>query len=345
VTTTRIVILAAVVTAGGLFAEPRYIGTANCAGTFWVDSAGVSNHATIFENSVIETEGAPARLQISGEVRIVVDARSRARVYQDHLVLEKGRVQLDSGKDYRIEARTIRVLLSKPGARAVVTAGMSGEVEVAALGAAVRVANAEGVAVANVAAGHAVELRLGQTSEASVLTGCVVKEGASYTLRDDVSAVTVELRGQEVASQVGQRVQVTGAIVPAQRALAPADQVMQARTVRALGTACGEAMAAAVPVTGSRARTAPQPDTAGTGATTGSAGEGGSGGASATTAGAGGTTGGAGAAGTVGTVAAAGAGISTAVIAGIAIAAAGAGTAAGIVAAQSHPAAAISAGR
>jgi hypothetical protein len=337
-------ILVAAVTASGLVAESRYIGTASCAGTFWVDSAGVSNHATIFENSVIETEGAPARLQIAGEVRIVVDARSRARVYQDHLVLEKGRVQLDSGKDYRIEARTIRVLLGKPGARAVVTAGMSGEVEVAALGAAVHVANAEGVAVANVAAGHAVELRLGQTSEASVLTGCVVKEGASYTLRDEVSAVTVELRGQEVAKQVGQRVQVTGAIVPAQRALAPADQVMQAHTVRALGTACGEAMAAAVPMTGSRARTAPQPDTAGTGATTGSAGEGGAGG-SATTARAGGTTGAAGGAGTAGTVAAAGAGISTAVIAGIAIAAAGAGTAAGIVAAQSHPAAAISAGR
>jgi len=337
-------ILAAAVTAGGLFAEPRYIGTASCAGSFWVDSAGVSNHATVFENSTIETEGTPARLQIAGDVRIVMDVRSRARVYQDHLALEKGRVQLDSGKDYRIEARTIRVLLGKPGARAIVTVGASGEVEVAALGAMVHVANAEGVAVANVAAGHAVDLRLGQTSEASVLTGCVVREGGTYTLRDEVSAVTVELRGHDVASQFGQRVQVTGAIVPAQRALAPADQVMQARDVRTLGTACGEAMAAAVPATGSRARTAPQPDSAGTGTTAGSAGDGGTGGA-ATTAGAGGTTGATGAAGTAGAVAATGAGISTAVIAGIAVAAAGARTAAGIVAAQSHPAAAISAGR
>jgi len=343
VTTTRIVILAAAVTATGLFAEPRYIGTASCNGTCWVDSAGVSNHATIFENSTIETEGAPARLQITGEVRIILDARTRARVYRDHLTLEKGRVQLDSGKDYRIEVRTIRVLLGKPGARAVVTAGVSGEVEVAALGAVVHVANAEGVDVANVAAGHAVDLRLGQTSEVSVLTGCVVKEGGSYTLRDEVSAVTVELRGQEVASQVGQIVQVTGAIVPAQRALAPADQVMQARDVRALGTACGEAMATAVPATGSRARSAPQPDSAGTGTATANAGGGGTG-ATATTAGAGGTAGTAGAAATAGAVAA-GAGISTAVIAGIAVAAAGAGTAAGIVATQSHPAAAISAGR
>jgi hypothetical protein len=327
-TATRITILVAV-TLGGLFAEPRYIGTASCAGNFWVDSAGISNHATIFENSTIETEDAAARVQIAGEVRIVVDARSRARVYQDHLVLENGRVQLDSGKGYRIDARTIRVMLSKPGARAIVTAGASGEVEVAALGATVRIANAEGVAVANVAAGRAVELRLGQTSEASVLTGCVVKEGSVYTLRDEVSAITVELRGREVANQVGQRVQVTGAVVPAQRALAPADQVMQARAVHALGTACGAGSAEASAVTGARARTAPQPDNGGTGTTT--AGDAGTAGGGGATAGNGGAT------STAGT-ATAGGGISTAVIAGVAIAAAAAGTAAGIVATQGHKA-------
>jgi hypothetical protein len=92
-------------------------------------------------------------------VRLVVDASSTTRVYQDHLVLEKGRVQPDSGNDYRIEALTMRVLLAKPGAGAIVTAGASGEVEVGALAAGVGVANAEGVAVANLAAGHAVELR------------------------------------------------------------------------------------------------------------------------------------------------------------------------------------------
>ncbi len=346
VTAIRIMILAAAVTFGGLLAEPRYIGTASCAGIFWVDSTGVSNHATIFENGAIETEGAPARLQIAGEVRIMIDARSRARVYQDHLVLEKGRVQLDSGKDYRIEARTIRVFLAKPGARAIVTAGVSGEVEVAALGATVRVANAEGVAVANVAAGRAVELRLGQTSEASVLTGCVVNEDGAYTLRDEVSAVTVELRGQQVANQVGQRVQVTGVMVPARRALAPADQVMQARVIHALGTGCGARSADAVAMTGARARTAPQPS-GGNGGTTGtttanegSAGTGGGGGAggAAAPARAAGTGGASGAAAATG-AAVGGAGISTAVIAGVAIVAAAAGTAAAVVATQSHKAA------
>jgi hypothetical protein len=338
------VLAAVVVTAGGCVGEPRYIGTASCAGTFWVDSAGVSNHATIFENSTVETEGAPARLQIASEVRIVIDTRSRVRVYQDHLVLEKGRVELDSGKDYRIEARTIHVLPSKPGARAIVTARASGEVEVAALGAMVRVANAEGVAVANVAAGHAVDLRLGQTSEASVLTGCVVEDRGAYTLRDEVSRVNVELRGQAVANQVGQRVQVTGAMVPAQRALAPADQVIRARTVRVLGTGCGESMAAAVPATGARARTAPQPDNEGTGATTANAGGGGSGGGTAATAGDGGTASATGAGATIGAVAT-GAGISTAVIAGVVVAAAAGGTAAAVVATQSHKAPLISLGR
>ncbi len=320
----RITILA-VSAAVGLLAEARYIGTANSAGSFWVDGAGVSNHATVFESSTIETEGTPARLQIANGVRIVIDMRSRARVWQDHLVLEKGRAQLDSGRDYRIEARTMRVSLAKPGARAIVTAGMSGEVEVTALGGAVLVANAEGVAVANVAAGHAVGLRVGQTSTDSALTGCVVAAGGVYTLRDEVSDVTVELRGPQVAKQVGQRVQATGAIVPAQRALAPADQVMQAKAIRPLGTACGAVMAKVAAASGSRARNAQEPP--------------------GTSPADGGDAGSAGTGGTAGTAggASAGAGISTAVIAGVAIAAVAAAVA-GVVVAEHH-AAPLSAGR
>jgi hypothetical protein len=123
-----------------------------------------------------------------------------------------------------------------------------------------------------------------------VLTGCVVKEGGSYRLCDEASAMTVELRVTRSGEQVGQRVQVSGANVLAQPALVLVDEVMRAR-----------------------ARTAPKPDSAGAGTTAANASGVGvrrpgdasrAGGAAAAT----------GDAGTAG-AAAAGAGVSTAVIA------------------------------
>jgi hypothetical protein len=317
-------------------AQPRYIGTTSCPASFWVDSAGVSNHATLFENSIVETEGAPAKLLIEGGVRILLDAHSRAHVDSKHLVLERGRAQLDSGNDYKLEARTIRVSLAKPPARAIVSVGASGAVEVAALGGTVHVANAEGVAVANVAAGSTVELRLGQASEAVILTGSIVKAGAAYTLRDEASAVTVELRGTTVATNVGRRVQVSGTIMPAQHALAGADQVVVAKTIQVMGTGFGTTVESAA-ITGSRARSAVPPEGAATPTTAESAEAGSADGASG--GGTAGTAGTASAAGTASTAGAAGAstgiGVSTAVIAGVAVAAA-AGTAAAVVATQSH---------
>ena len=250
---TRIIILLTAIV-GGLYADERHIGTASADGGFWADSAGVSTHATIFDGSTIEASETPVKLQIPPDVRILLDVGSRAQVWGDRLVLERGRAQLDAGRDYRIEARTMRVALAAPGARALVAMGNSGIVEVAALGAAVRVANADGVVVANVTAGRSVELKLGQTKDAAVLAGCVTKAGGLYLLRDEASGITVELRGADVASQVGQRVEVTGSVVPLAPA-APAGQVIRANAVKSLDGACEAAEGVAA--TGSRARVAP----------------------------------------------------------------------------------------
>lgn len=313
-------------------AQPRYIGTASCPASFWVDGAGVSNHATLFENSTVETEGAPAKLLIEGGVRILLDAHSRAQVDGKRLLLERGRAQLDSGKDYKLEVRTIRVSISKPPARAIGSVGVSGEVEVAALGGIVHVANAEGVAVANVAAGRVVDLRLGQASEAVMLTGSIIRAGAAYTLRDEASAVTVELRGTNVGNNVGQRVQVSGTIMPSEHSSAGADQVVVAKTIQVMASGMESAA-----VTGSRARSAVPSDNSVAANTSNTADAGSADGASAgSTAGTAGTASTAGTAGTAGAAGAgAGVGISTAVIAGVAVAAA-AGTAAAIAATQSH---------
>ncbi len=232
----------------------RYIGVVAAEGSFWVDSAGVSDHATLFEGSTVETTGATAKLRIGATVRVLLDANSRAQVHADRLLLEKGRGQLESGANYRMEARTLRVTLGSAESRAVVAIGDSA-VEVASLNGQVRVANADGVLVANIEAGRAVELRLEQGRDTSVLTGCVAKAGSAYMMRDEASAVTVELRGAEMAGQTGKRVQVTGKVVPSERAEAPADQVLQATEVKVLEAGCSATIVAAG--NGSRARFVP----------------------------------------------------------------------------------------
>jgi hypothetical protein len=131
------------------------IGTAGCAASFWVDGAEVSNHATILENSTIEAEGTAARAQIAGGVRLVVDLSFKSAGLPGPSVLERAACNWTAAGITGLRRGLSVSLLAKPGHERIVTAGASGEVEVAAL------AHVEkGVAVANVAAANAVDLRL-----------------------------------------------------------------------------------------------------------------------------------------------------------------------------------------
>ena len=218
--------------AGLWAAAPRYIGMIVADGRLWVDSAGVSNHATVFEGSVIETEEVPAKLQLAGGVGVWLDVASRAEVFQDHLFLQKGRAQLDGGPAFRIEAGTLRVALVSPESRAIVSMRDSGAVQVGALNGEVQVRNGRDVLVARVDTGRPVDLRL-DSSGGSLVTGRVSKLGKSLVLQDEVSGVTVELRGKELNNYLGKRIQITGAAA-ASNSPAAAQQVIQASALQVL---------------------------------------------------------------------------------------------------------------
>jgi hypothetical protein len=210
----------------------------------------------------VETTDVPATVQIGNAVRVLLDANSRAQVYADHLLLERGRGQLDGGSNYRVEARTLRVMLGSAGSRGVVAIRNSGAVEVGSLKGDLRVANADGVRVANIGAGNSVELHVGQGRDMSILTGCLARAGIAYLMRDEVSAVMVELRGDAMAAQPGERVQVTGKVVTSEGAAVRADQVVQATHVKVLEKGCGTSTGPAG--SGSRARVGPMSRAPGT---------------------------------------------------------------------------------
>src|SRR5260370_17950863 len=125
-------------------AVPRYIGVISADGGLWVDSAGVSDHATVFEGSIVETTDAPATMQIGKTVRVLLDTNSRAPAYADHLLLERGRGQLDSGSNYRVEAQTLRVMSGSAQSRGVVGINVSGLVEVGSVKVDGRVSDTDG---------------------------------------------------------------------------------------------------------------------------------------------------------------------------------------------------------
>ena len=240
--------------AGILCATPRYVGMVTADGRLWVDSTGVSAHSTVFEGSVVETQEVPAKLQLTGGALIWLDVASRADVFQDRLLLEKGSAQLDGGSAFRIEARTLRISLALPESRAMVSMGDSGAVNVGALNGEVQVRNRLDVMVARVETGRSLDLRP-ESAAASLVTGCVSKLGKSLVLQDEVSGVRVELQGDGLIACVGKRIEVTGTAGEMHGTRA-ADQVMQANIFKVLGTRCAASLPAGAAAVGVHGRAA-----------------------------------------------------------------------------------------
>jgi hypothetical protein len=93
-----------------------------------------------------------------------------------------------------------------------------------------RVTTAQGMTIAALSAGRALEFEVPGESGASppaLVTGCVVKIDGKYFLTDEAAGVTVELKGN-VNQYAGRRVEVNGSQVPDAKPAAGASQVVQA---------------------------------------------------------------------------------------------------------------------
>jgi hypothetical protein len=262
-----------------------------------VDSMQTPGNATIFEGNTVQTGTASSQVRLKDGGQVRFGTESRGKVFTDHVDLQQGSAQVSG---YAAVANGLSIRPEGTGSVSVSIHGKA--VEVAALTASVHVFNAQGLNVANLVPGRALNLapQDAGASAPSNLTGCAVKTGNNLFLTDESSNVTVQLRGGKVPNK--KRITVTGAVASGATATSPATQVVDVTSVREIGGPCKSAAAIA----------------AGAGAAAGGAAGAGAGGAAA----------GAAAAGAAG--AAAGAvGVTTAVVAGVA-AAAVAGTAAAV---------------
>jgi hypothetical protein len=216
-------ILYTVVTIAG--ASPPVIGVARSRAAMIVNHATVPGVATILEGTSVETTDTASSLNLASGERVMLAPRSSARIHQDRIVLDKGGAGLSGSSSYRIETSGFQVRLSSPASHVQVAIQGAGRIHVEAAGGTGEVHNAEGVLVAKVLAGKALELQ-NTGSSSTRLTGTVYSRDGRYFLTDEISNVHVELSGSNLGVLVGRRTEIVGARLASAAPLAGTSQVI-----------------------------------------------------------------------------------------------------------------------
>jgi hypothetical protein len=223
------------------------IGTVAAKGSFRVDDATVAGNATLFEGTTVETHQSASTLDLGTGARLSLAPESRGRIFGDRLMLERGSGQMEKAVGFRIEARGLTVWMDNGAGSARVALAGSAHVQVAALAGTVRVLNPQGLVVAAIGAGNALEFAFQASGEPSRLTGCLRTVPGHYLVTDEVTSVTVEVAGAGLDKESGNRVQVIGAMDPRAAPVSGATEYIRVSTVKRLSRGCattGKAAAA-----------------------------------------------------------------------------------------------------
>ena len=219
------------------------IGVAVATGSFNVDNAEVYGNTTLFDGSMVRTGASSSRLQLSNGTRVDLGADSRARVFEKRATLEQGQGDVESSS-YSMEARTLRI--SPAGGKSIARVKLEGEkqVLVAAVKGRVRVLNEAGLVVANMQAGGTL-LFTPQAAQAGTfqMSGCLVETRDGKFLLVDPNQ-TVELRGDGLASEINNQVEVSGTAFRSATPTPPAAQVVQVENLKRVSEGgCDESIA------------------------------------------------------------------------------------------------------
>jgi hypothetical protein len=215
-------------------AAPPSIGFVKSNGTFRVDGSTIRGNSSLVEGNVVETTEARSVLQIGG-VRIALLPDSRAKVYRDRTVFEKGSGIASSADQYVIEAAVVRVAPTTKDSIVQVELRGAASVAVTAQTGGASVRSGTGILLASLRSGEALafEPQAG-AAEAMNLSGVLEQKGGRFLLTDATSHVAVELQGPDLAKYVGQRVDISGSIIPGASPAAGAFQVVRVVSIKAL---------------------------------------------------------------------------------------------------------------
>ena len=223
---------------GTAFAASPVIGVAVSQGRLEVNKTVVDGNANLSAGTSVKTLASTSMLHLTNGSNVALDRESEARIFADHVVLERGTGQLAGKNAYAVEAMGYRV--TGDGAQARVDMKKDHFV-VAALSGTVRVTDANGVPVANVAPGRVLGFQAAGGQAQSTMTGRLARENGRYVLPDETSGLKVELTGNGLDREIGRRIQVSGA------PKASADRSTQVIEVARLNRLTDEPVPAPVP--------------------------------------------------------------------------------------------------
>jgi len=186
----RSVLLSSIFFSAVAWAAPD-IGIVSASGHFSVEGAQVWGNATLFDGAAVETHSASSQLVLRNGVKVQLGSESRARIWQNRLILEKGVAQLAAPASF--EARVLN------HANVIRTPFRGGALQVAQ----------------------------GQV----VHTGCLVYKDGRYLLQDQATQEVIELSGPDLAANLGNRVEARGAASSAKPVVTPATSVMNITSI------------------------------------------------------------------------------------------------------------------
>ena len=167
------------------------IGIVTASGHFNVEGSQVWGNATLFDGTVVETSTASSELALRNGVKVQLAAGSRARIWQNRMVLEKGVAQLAAPASFEARVSEQAKLIRAPYR------------------------------------GIALQAAQGQTVHA----GCMVYKDGHFLVQDQTTQDVIEILGTDLAPNVGNRVEVRGAASSARAGVAPATSVMNVASV------------------------------------------------------------------------------------------------------------------
>lgn len=168
------------------------IGIVTASGHFSVEGSQVWGNATLFDGATIETGSASSDLALQNGVKLQLGAGSRARIWKNRMVLEKGAAQLAAPASFEVSVLNHANLIRAP-----------------------------------YRAGAAFQAAAGQT----VHTGCMVYKNGRFLLQDQTTQEVIELTGPDLAANVGNRVEARGSASSARPGVVPATSVMNVASV------------------------------------------------------------------------------------------------------------------
>jgi hypothetical protein len=208
------------------------IGLVKSTGEFRVDGSAVRGNSNVFEGNLIETAATRSVIQVAG-AQITLAPDSRARIFRDHTVLEKGTGSVKDGAQHVIEAKTLHIAPSNSASEVQIAISGNSRVIVASAGGAADVRNAAGILAAHVLPGMSLAFQPQAAAPTVVrMTGTLTASKGSYLLTDDTTKVTVQVENADASKYVGKKVDLTGTFVASATPAGGASQVVRATTIQ-----------------------------------------------------------------------------------------------------------------